>query len=90
MYIICTTGQRSLSADTMAVAMMEAVADFSKKNLPSNIGLVRVVIFQAEMVSAYVEQMKQAAFSGGGSVLNIPAVFKAIGNTVKGTQLPGI
>ena len=82
---ICTTGQRSLSADTMAIAMMEAIADFSKKNLPSNIGLVRVVIFQAGMVSAYVEQMKQVAFGSGGNVLNIPAVFKAIGNTFKGT-----
>ena len=48
---------RSQSAEKMAQVMMEAIAAFSRKHQNSGLHLVRVVIFQRDLLPTYVDQM---------------------------------
>ena len=75
----------NFSPDKMAVAMMEAIADFSKKNQTTTIRLVRVVIFQRDMLSTYLDQMAKATKPGSSIMNMVTAPFRYIGNTIKGT-----
>ena len=71
----------------MALAMMEAIADFSGRNQATTVSLVRVVIFQAEMVPVYLGQMDQANKPGSSILAMVTAPFRYISNTIKGTSL---
>ena len=68
----------------MALAMMEAIADFSKRNQTTNVKLVRVVVFQADMVPTYLGQLDQANKLDSSILDMITAPFRYISNTVKG------
>ena len=67
----------------MADYMMEAIADFSK-NKNTNISLVRVVIFQAEMVPIYLEQMEKASKPDSTIMGMVTAPLKNIGKAIRG------
>ena len=69
------------SPDNMAIAMMEAIADFSKQ--PRNVCLVRVVVFQSTMVPTYLEQMKKANNPGSSILSMITTPFRYIGKAFK-------
>ena len=68
----------------MALAMMEAIADFSRKNQATTVHLVRVVVFQADMVPTYLSQLDQANKPDSSILDMITAPFRSISNTVKG------
>ena len=74
----------NIPASKMALAMMEAIAEFSKKNTNTTISLVRVVIFQEEMVATYLEQMEKAMKPGSSILGMVTAPFRYIGDTIKG------
>ena len=71
----------------MAIAMMEAVADFSKKNQATTVNLVRVVIFQAEMVPTYLDQMDKATKPGSSIMYMITKPFQYIGDAIRGSWI---
>ena len=52
----------------MAVYMMEAIGEFSRKNPRGVVNLVRVVIFESSMVDKYLDQMDLALKSGSSFV----------------------
>ena len=68
----------------MAVTMMETIAEYSRKNSATTIGLVRVVIFQTDMIAKYLEEMKKAANSGTSLLGLVTSPFKYVGRKVKG------
>ena len=74
----------NIPASKMALAMMEAIAEFSKKNTNISISLVRVVIFQEDMVATYLEQMEKAMKPGSSILGMVTAPFRYIGDTIKG------
>ena len=76
-------GMLKISPSKMALAMMEAIAEFSKKNTNSTISLVRVVIFQEEMVATYLDQMEKATNASSSIMGMVTAPFRYIGNTIK-------
>ena len=77
-------GMLNISPSKMALNMMEAIAEFSKKNNNTAINLVRVVIFQEEMVSTYLEQMEKAMKPGSSIMGMITAPFRHLSDTIKG------
>lgn len=69
----------------MAITMMEAIADFSRRNQATTVNLVRVVIFQTEMVPTYLEQMDKATKPGSSIMDMVTAPFRYIGDTIRGS-----
>ena len=63
---------------------MEAIADFSKKNQSSNVSLVRVVVYEADMVSSYLKQMDIATKPGSSMMDMVKGSFKMMGSAIKG------
>ena len=68
----------------MAVTMMEAIAEYSRKNKGTCISLVRVVVFQTDMISKYLEEMKKAGKSGSSIFDVVTAPFKSIKKLFQG------
>ena len=77
-------GMLNIPPGKMALAMMEAIAEFSKKNNNTAISLVRVVIFQEEMVATYLEQMEKAMKPGSSIMGMVTAPFRYLSDTIKG------
>ena len=75
----------NISPSKMALAMMEAIVEFSKKNTKVHISLVRVVIFREEMVATYLEEMEKAS-KPGSSILEMVTrpLCRHTGDTIKG------
>ena len=67
--------------------MMEAIADFSRRNKTTSVELVRVVIFQKDMVPTYLRQMEKASKPGSSFFDMVKAPFKSFGRAIKGTSL---
>ena len=79
----------NIDAGTMADYMMEAIAEFSRKNKNACVELVRVVIFQKEMVPTYLQQMEKASKPGSSFFDMVKAPFKSFGRAIKGTLITG-
>ena len=67
--------------------MMEAIAEFSRRNKNTSVELVRVVIFQKEMVPTYLRQMEKASKPGSSFFDMVKAPFKSFGRAIKGTLI---
>ena len=78
------SGNLHVPTDKMAVTMMETIAEFSRKNSKTTVSLVRVVIFQPDMISKYLEEMKRAANSGSSFLGGMTTPFKYVRRKVKG------
>ncbi len=72
------------SVDNMAMAMMEAIAEFSKQKSPEHLSMVRVVIFQAFMVTIYHEQMQKATKPTSSLYSMITSPFRLFGKAIMG------
>ena len=77
-------GKLSNETHQMAVPMMEAIAEYSRKNKRTCISLVRVVVFQADMISKYLEEMKKAGKSGSSIFDMVTAPFRSIKKLFQG------
>ena len=78
-------GVLNIDPGTMADYMMEAIAEFSRRNKTTCVELVRVVIFQKEMVPTYLRQMEKASKPGSSFFDMVKAPFKSFGRAIKGT-----
>ena len=74
------------SGEDMARCMMEAIADFSRRYQGTGLNLVRVVIFQAELVPVYLTEMQKATQEGSSLFSLIKAPFTFVGNAIKGNE----
>ena len=71
----------------MAVYMMEAIGEFSRKHPRGVVNLVRVVIFESSMVHKYLDQMDLALKSGSSFVDTVKAVRGYVGSAFKGNSV---
>ena len=60
----------------MANYMMAAIEEFSKRHPVSDVSLVRVVIFESDMVDTYLDQMYSAGKSGSGIMDTVKGYVK--------------
>ena len=72
------------STDKMALTMMEAVAEYSRRNKGTCISLVRVVVFQTNMIAKYIDEMKKAGNSGSSIFDVVTAPFRSARKFFKG------
>lgn len=70
-------GRGGVNPDAVADAMVGAVSDFAKKQ-PKSVGLVRIVVFQPEMLAHFHTSMKKMQ----GEALK----SKGFMDTIKGTK----
>ena len=80
----CYLGALKISPATMADHLMEAVAEFSRRNRNTSISLVRVVIYQEQMIPIYVKQMQKAGNPGSSIMDMVTAPFKSFTNAIRG------
>ena len=76
----------AIDSGTMADYMMEAIAEFSKRNKTTCVDLVRVVVFQKHMVPTYLQQMDKASRPGSSIWNMVKAPFKSMGRAVKAVK----
>ncbi len=76
------SGQMQCSVDKTAMAMMEAIAEFSKQKRPQHLSMVRVVIFQASIAAIYHEQMQKATKPASSLSRMINSSFRLTGKPI--------
>lgn len=68
--------------EEMAMCMMESLAEFAKQN-PRYLGLVRVVIFQPQMVQAYFSEMEAVSKGKTSFFGSVTKAFKRMFGEIK-------
>ncbi len=78
------TGKMGNTPEDMALFMMECIGEFANSNKYKTLNLVKIRIFQADMVAIYLQKMEEATHKKSGFGAMISSGLKRFGSAIKG------